>query len=577
MMMVRRIALAVGLMLLGRVALSAAPLPEIINGAVYNFWQDADHVRGIWRTTTIADYVSATPSWTTVLDLDALASTEKKNWVWEGADCDSPSTTRCLIFLSDGGADATTVREFDLTTERFVDDGFVLPNGKQNVAWADENTLLVAREWTPGDLTRSSYPYIVKRVTRGQPLTEAADVFAGTKDDVRAGPFELRDGSGHRVLFIDEGTSFFDHRSFVVTSAGVEPIAMPAKAHIAGLVAGQVLITLDEPWRLGTKVIPSGSLASVDLAALLADPQHLQPVAVYVPGPRESLATLATTRGQVLITLLDNVRGRAAIYTPVGGGWSHRALPLPDDVALDLVSANEDGADVMLTVSGFLTPTTLYRVDADAGTASAIKALPARFDASHDVVEQREAISKDGTHIPYFLVRPKSMRFDGTTPTILDAYGGFGVSSTPYYSGTRGKLWLARGGAYVLANIRGGGEFGPAWHDAGLKTHRQVICDDFAAVGRDLIAHRITSPRHLGIVGGSNGGLLMGVEFEQHPDLWNAVQIEVPLLDMLRYEQIEAGASWVGEYGSVSVPAERAFLAKISPYANIKRGVRYPR
>jgi hypothetical protein len=374
MMMVRRIALAVGLMLLGRVALSAAPLPEIINGAVYNFWQDADHVRGIWRTTTIADYVSATPSWTTVLDLDALASTEKKNWVWEGADCDSPSTTRCLIFLSDGGADATTVREFDLTTERFVDDGFVLPTGKQNVAWADENTLLVAREWTPGDLTRSSYPYIVKRVTRGQPLTEAADVFAGTKDDVRAGPFELRDGSGHRVLFIDEGTSFFDHRSFVVTSAGVEPIAMPAKAHIAGLVAGQVLITLDEPWRLGTKVIPSGSLASVDLAALLADPQHLQPVAVYVPGPRESLATLATTRGQVLITLLDNVRGRAAIYTPVGGGWSHRALPLPDDVALDLVSANEDGADVMLTVSGFLTPTTLYRVDADAGTASAIKA-----------------------------------------------------------------------------------------------------------------------------------------------------------------------------------------------------------
>ncbi len=552
------------------------PTPEIINGAVYNFWRDADHVRGIWRTTSIDDYASATPAWKTVLDLDALATAENKNWVWVGADCDSPSKTRCLIVLSDGGADAQTLREFDLTTDTFVDGGFVLPNGKQTAAWVDDDTLLVAREWNPGDLTTSSYPYIVKRLTRGEPLASATDVWAGTKNDVAAWPFELHDGSGHRALFIHEGTSFFAGTTYLVTPSGVVPTALPAKSSVEGLVAGELLVLLREAWHLGPMVIPSGALASLDLAALTADPLHLHPVAVDVPGPRESLESVSATRDRVVVTSLDNVRGRAAVYTPVDGGWSHRPVPVRDNAAVALVTADEFGSDAMLNVSGYLTPPSLLRVNADTGTATTIKSLPAQFDASHDVVEQHEAISKDGTRIPYFLVRPKAMRLNGTVPTILEAYGGFGVSSTPSYRGTMGKLWLERGGAYAVANIRGGGEFGPAWHEAGLTTHRQVVYDDFAAVGRDLIARKITSPRHLGIVGGSNGGLLMGVEMEQQPQLWNAVQIAVPLLDMLRYEQIEAGASWVGEYGSVSVPAQRAFLAKISPYNNIERGVTYP-
>jgi prolyl oligopeptidase len=316
---------------------------------------------------------------------------------------------------------------------------------------------------------------------------------------------------------------------------------------------------------------------SVDLAAAKRAPQHLQPTLIYAPGRREALAQATATRRQLLVTVLDNVKGRAYAYTPEAGGkWSRRQLSLPDNASIRIVDADLHSERAFLTVDGFLTPTTLWLADLGSGALATIKTLPARFDASQDVVEQFEATSKDGTRVPYFVVHPIDMKLDGNTPTILTAYGGFLVSETPYYSATVGKLWLERRGAYVLANIRGGGEFGPAWHEAGLKTHRQRIYDDFDAVAQDLIARGITSPRHLGIMGGSNGGLLMGVEFIQHPELWGAVDMQVPLLDMLGYEQIAAGSSWVGEYGSVSNPDERAFLASISPYDNLKPGVHYP-
>jgi prolyl oligopeptidase len=308
-----------------------------------------------------------------------------------------------------------------------------------------------------------------------------------------------------------------------------------------------------------------------------ADPAHLHPTLVYQPGPRDSLDATDTTSGHLLVTTYHNVRGRAYVYTPgPHGTWTSRRLALPDDAAIGIAAADPRSEEAFLSVTSFLTPTTLWSLDLASGSLAVAKALPARFDASHDVVEQRESTSKDGTKIPYFIVHRKDLKLDGTNPTILYAYGGFQVSMTPSYSGLTGKLWLERGGVYVLANIRGGGEFGPAWHEAGLKTHRQRIYDDFASVAEDLIARKVTSPRRLGIEGGSNGGLLMGVEFTQHPELWNAVDIQVPLLDMLRYEKIAAGASWVDEYGSVSVPAERAFLASISPYNNIKPDVKYP-
>jgi prolyl oligopeptidase len=546
---------------------------------VYNFWQDAQHVRGLWRRTSLADYQRPAPAWTAVLDLDALAKSEAANWVWKGADCEWRSERTCLLSLSDGGEDAVTVREFDAAEGRFVAGGFTLPKGKQTAAWADPDTILAAREWTPGELTRSGYPFVVKALKRGQPLSEAREVFRGTAEDGGYGvaPQTLHDGAGHQALLIIRPLTTFESETYIVTPRGVRRLGLPAKVEIQDMVAGRIVLRLDEDWRAGGASFAQGSLVAIDLDAALADPAALKPTLVMAPGPRQSIEAAAATRDSLLVAAYDNVRGRAFVFTPTaGGGWSQRRLSLPDNASISLVSTDARSNQAFVHVTSFLAPNTLWLADTAAGGLDQVKALPAKFDASRDTVDQYEAVSSDGTHIPYFVVHPRDMPLDGSNPTILYAYGGFQVSLTPSYSAVRGKLWLERGGVYVLANIRGGGEFGPAWHEAGLKTHRQRIYDDFAAVARDLMARKITSPRRLGIMGGSNGGLLMGVEFTQHPELWRAVDIQVPLLDMLRYEQIAAGTSWVGEYGSVANPGERDFLASISPYANLKPGQAYP-
>jgi prolyl oligopeptidase len=552
-------------------------VPDIIGGRVYNFWRDAHHARGIWRTTTIAGYAEPAPPWKTVLDLDALAASEHKNWVWQGADCDSPSRQRCLIALSDGGEDAATVREFDLRTARFVPGGFVFPRAKQDVAWAGENRVLADRPWHPGDVTTSGYGYIVKSVERGRPLDDAVELMRGQATDVSTSPEELRDAQGHRVLAIVRQISFFERQIWLVTPHGVRALNVPLKADLRALVAGRLVISLAQSWSAAGHTFAAGDLVSVDVAAAFADPQHLKPAIVYAPGPRDALDSVGSTRDGLIVTSYHNVRGRGTVYVPApNGAWTARALAVPDFATIVLYAADDSSSTAYLGITRSLTPTTVLALDTARGATRVVRTRPPLFDGSADVVEQHDAISKDGTRIPYFIVRPRLLRYDGNNPTLLNAYGGFGVSQTPFYSGTLGRLWLAHGGVFVLANIRGGGEFGPAWHEAGLKTHRQRIYDDFTAVARDLITRKITRPQHLGIMGGSNGGLLMGVEFTQHPELFGAVDIAVPLLDMLRYEQIDAGASWAGEYGSVAIPRERAFLASISPYNNLRAGVRYP-
>ncbi|HEY2378299.1 MAG TPA: prolyl oligopeptidase family serine peptidase [Gemmatimonadaceae bacterium] len=554
------------------------PYARFIGGQLYNFWQDSAHVRGIWRRTTVASYGTASPQWTTVLDLDSLARAEKANWVWQGADCLPPADRRCLISLSDGGEDASTVREFDLVRRSFVKDGFVLPHGKQGFAWMGQDTLLVAREWNPGELTKSGYAYVVKRVVRGQPLSAAVEIFRGAPtDELPSDPTTLNDGTGHRITIISRGVTFFESKKFVVTTDGVSELSIPAKARFVDMLDGQVVVRLSEPWEIGTSHIAAGSLASFDAAAGAKDPGHLAPTTIYQPGPRESVEDAGATHDALLVAVNQNVRGRIFQFTRKSDGtWTHERLSFPDNLALGVASTNPRGHEAFVNVEGFLTPSSVWLADARTGAVSKVKSRRAQFDASRDTVEQLEAASTDGTRIPYFVVHPKGMKLDGSNPTILTAYGGFEISMTPNYQDVGGKLWLERGGVYVLANIRGGGEFGPAWHEAGLKTHRQVIYDDFAAVAQDLITRRITSPRRLGIEGGSNGGLLMGVEMTQHPDLFRAVDIAVPLLDMLRFEQIDAGASWVGEYGSVSNADERAFWERTSPYQNLKEGVKYP-
>ena len=554
------------------------PQPNIIGGQVYNFWQDAGHAHGLWRRTTLSEYRRPQGKWTPVLDLDALSATEKANWFWGGAQCAQPAERRCMIDLSDGGEDAVTVREFDLRAEKFVAGGFTLPSGKQTLAWQDPDTLLVSREWAPGELTKSGYAYIVKRVARGQPLAAAQEIFRGAPDDVGVNPLALHDGAGHQALLVQRDVTFFETEYRIMGDQGLVKLGMPLKAGLLGMVAGRLIIELRDDWKTADgALMPQGSLVSVNLADALAAPDHLRPTLVYAPTARRAFAEAATTRDQLLVTELDNVKGRAYVYTPESGGrWTRRALTMPDNATVEIVDADLHSNRAFLDVTGFLTPSSLWFADLGARSLVVVKTLPAKFDAAQLTVEQLEAVSRDGTKIPYFIVHSTNIKLDGSTPTILTAYGGFQVSETPYYSAQTGKLWLERGGAFALANIRGGGEFGPAWHEAGLKTRRQRIYDDFAAVGEDLIARRYTSPARLGIRGGSNGGLLMGVEFNQRPELWGAVDIEVPLLDMLRYEQIAAGSSWVGEYGSVAVPEERAFLATISPYQNLKAGVKYP-
>ena len=555
------------------------PTGSFIGGKIYNFWQDADHVRGIWRRTSADSYATAAPEWETVLDLDALSATENANWVWKGADCARPAERRCLVSLSDGGEDAVTVREFDLATNSFVTDGFMLPKGKQEVSWVNENELLVSREWTPGLLTKSGYAYVVKSLKRGQPLASAREVYRGTVDDVAASGGVIRDGQGKTLPFVQRGTDFFHNETYVLTAKGPKRLIMPAKANLVDMIHGRVIIQSQEEWTpVGSKkTFPAGSLLSVDLAALLADPAHLKPTLIYAPAAREALQVGSATNGVLMASILDNVQSRTLLFKPgPKGTWTRSMLKLPHNSTVAVVSTSATDNRALLLVTGFLDPPSQWLADAGTGAAHQIRQEPSKFDAAGLVAEQRHTVSSDGTSIPYFLVHRANMKLDGTNPTLLYAYGGFEVSQTPGYSATNGKLWLERGGVFAVANIRGGGEFGPAWHEAGLSTKRQIVYDDFAAVGRDLIATRVTSPRRLGIRGGSNGGLLMGVEFTQHPELWNAVVIDIPLLDMLRISKIAAGASWEGEYGNVEDPAVRKFWERVSPYHALSKDRKYP-
>ncbi|MEG3153410.1 prolyl oligopeptidase family serine peptidase [Sphingomonas sp. RB1R13] len=556
------------------------PGGNFIGGKIYNFWQDADHVRGLWRRTSVASFASPTPAWETVIDLDKLAADEKANWVWKGAACARPAERRCLVELSDGGEDAVTVREYDLVTGTFVPGGFTLPKGKQEVSWESENSLLVSREWEPGQLTNSGYAYVVKRLKRGQPLSAATEIYRGQKSDVATSAVVLRDAEARTLPLVVRGKDFYHNETYMIGAKGVVRLGLPEKSALHGMVNGRVIVEAKEDWRPAgsSTTIPAGSLVALDLAQLRADPAHLKPTLITTAGPREALEGVDVTRDNVVATMLDNVRGRLVRFTPTAkGGWRRSVLKLPDNSSVGVADTTDHDNRALVQVTSFLVPPSQWFVDTSTGAAHEIRAQAAKFDASNLVAEQHEAVSSDGMKIPYFLVHRRDMPLTGNNPTLLYAYGGFEQSMTPSYSSTTGKLWLEKGGVFALANIRGGGEFGPKWHEAGLGVKRQIIYDDFAVVGRDLIARRVTSPRRLGIRGGSNGGLLTGVQFVQHPELWNAVIIEVPLLDMIRISKIAAGASWEGEYGSVeNDPAVRAFWDKTSPYQNLRRDGHYP-
>lgn len=540
-----------------------------------NFWQDADHVRGILRITSLASYRSGDPEWRTILDLDAQSKAEGKNWVWKGLSCLPPDNRLCLISLSDGGKDAVEVREFDSQTGQFVTGGFVSPEGKQNIAWLDKDTLLIGREWGPGTLTDSSYPFVIKEWKRGAPLESAKEIYRGEKTDVLVGPIVLTDADGKvQAVIMNRAVSFFEAEQHLITDKGPVKLPFPLKSTIQGLIDGQLLMTLEQDW--AERDLKSGDLVAFDLDAVKADAAKAKATLVLRPNEKQSIEQVSVTRNRLAVALYENVKGQVLSFRHTNAGWASTKLDLPNDVSVGIASASDHDDRMILSYAGFLTPSTQMLADAASGETVTLRTLPARFDASNLTVDQFWATSKDSTKVPYFVVRRKDLKFDGQAPVLQYAYGGFQISQTPAYSGAVGKLWLERGGVYVIANIRGGGEFGPRWHEAGLKLNRQRVFDDFFAVSEDLIARKITNPKKLGIMGGSNGGLLMGVALTQRPELYNAVVIQVPLFDMIGYTHIGAGASWVGEYGDPANPEERKVIDTYSPYQRLAAGKPYP-
>ncbi len=543
------------------------PFGTLNHGYVFNFWQDAAHAKGIWRRTAIADYARPEPKWETLLDLDKLAADEKENWVFKGADC-TPSLDRCLVMLSRGGGDAVVVREFDLKTKAFLKDGFTLPEAKSDVSYVDESHILFGTDFGAGSLTTSGYPRIVKLWQRGTPVADAKTVFEGKAEDVASAPLVFRNANGNTALIV-RAVSFFESEYYAVNADGTaRKLPLPLGADVKGEVKGNLILTLREDWTVAVRPFPKGALVSFALGGGEVKP-------IYTPGPRSSVEEVATGRDAVYAAITDNVMGSIHAFRPVAAEarWTDTKLDLPAGGTTSIVSANDYGPDVQVKYESFLTPATLYSVDAK-DRPTAIKSLPARFDASGLVSEQFEATSADGTKVPYFVVRAKGAT--GPRPAILYGYGGFEISMVPSYSANSGKLWLTKGGIWVLANIRGGGEFGPAWHDVALKENRQKAFDDFAAIAADLETRGITTPAQLGIMGGSNGGLLVSTVMTQHPELLGAVVCQVPLIDMIRYTQIGAGASWIGEYGDPADPKMRAAIAKYSPYQNVSEKKKYP-
>jgi len=549
-------------------------------GKVHNFWQDADHVRGIWRQSTLDSYLSPTTKWQTVLDFDALAKTEDKNWVYKGNNCLGPDYTRCIVDLSDGGKDAVVRREFNTDTKTFVKGGFAAPESKGFADWLDEDHWLIAIDFGPETMTQSGYPRSARVWKRGTALEDAVEIGRGLKTDIGYWPSALELAEGRREILIQRSLTFFEAEYFWVPRSEAPGLDMhppvkfdvPLKSTLGGLFKGQMLVSLNTGWR-GFK---SGDLVSFSLDEFMKDKRIKTVNLVYSPDEKSSIENFGITKSKLLLSLYTDVTGAALAFDWTGGQWVADRLDFPKNGSVSIGATHEKEDIAFISTESFLTPDTLWTYNTQTAERHKAKSLPDWFDASTMVSEQFFSTSSDGTKIPYFVVRQKDIALDGTHPTLLYGYGGFEISLNPAYSATRGRLWIERGGVYVLANIRGGGEYGPKWHQAGLKTNRQLIYDDFISVAEDLIAKELTSPAHLGIEGGSNGGLLMGVMFTQRPDLFNAVICAVPLLDMMRYHTLLAGASWVGEYGNPEDPVEGKFLRQISPYHNLDPAEKYP-
>jgi len=554
------------------------PMVTKIADRYYNFWRDAANPKGIWRRTTLDEYRTPEPAWETVLDLDALSAAEGENWVWHGATVLEPADRLCLVSLSRGGADADVMREFDLEKKTFVEGGFKVPEAKSRVAWRSAESLFVATDFGPGSLTASGYPRIVREWNRGTPLAAAPLVYEGQPEDMAVHAW--RDLTpGFERDFVLRQKTFYTNEMFLRQDGRLVRIEKPDDAN-AAVHREWLLLELRSPWTVDGQTYPAGSLLAADLVTFMAGQRTIH--SLFEPGPRTSLVSFTSTRNHLLVTTLDNVRNRLSTLTFQDGAWRRRPVPgLPEFGTASALPVDDMETDeVFLVTASSLQPSTLSlgNIDDvhDDWAPERLKQSPAFFDASGLRVSQHEALSKDGTRIPYFQIGPESPPADGSTPTLLYGYGGFEIPLLPGYEPIAGTAWLEKGHVYVIANIRGGGEFGPEWHQAALKAKRPRAYEDFIAVAEDLITRKVTSPRHLGIKGGSNGGLLMGNMLTMRPDLFGGIVCQVPLLDMRRFHLLLAGASWVGEYGDPDEPEEWSYIRGFSPYHNLDPGTAYP-
>ncbi|MEW5836312.1 MAG: prolyl oligopeptidase family serine peptidase [Pseudomonadota bacterium] len=540
---------------------------------LYNFWRDKAHPRGLWRRTTLAEFRKDRPHWDVLLDIDALNKRENKRWVFKGVQCLKPDYTRCLVSLSPDGGDAVAVREFDLPSRSFVKNGFELPVAKSEVDWIDRDTIYVGTDFGPGSMTDSSYPRIVKEWRRGTPLDQATIVYEGKPTDLAVSA-NHDDTPGFERDFVAVAKDFFHSQLFLRKDGRLQRVEVPEDAS-ADAHREWLLVETRSPWTVGDTTYPSGALLATRFDDFMAGKRQFD--VLFTPDAHTSLASYSWTRHHLILDVLDNVKSRLEVLTPEATGWKRAPMEgAPSLSTVSVVDTDPDHSDeYWLGVTGFLTPSSLRYGVISGAAPETLKREPAFFDASKFVVSQYFVASKDGTRVPYFEIAPKGMKLDGKNRTLLYGYGGFEVSLLPTYSGSIGRAWLQRGGVYVIANIRGGGEYGPSWHQAALKAKRPRAYEDFAAVAEDLVRRGVTSPQHLGAEGGSNGGLLMGNMLTLYPKLFGAIACEVPLLDMKRYSHLSAGASWMAEYGNPDTP-DWNFIRTFSPYQNVKPGEHYP-
>ncbi len=548
------------------------PYPHVQGKHLYNFWRDEKNERGLWRRTTLEEYLKPSPRWEVLLDIDRLCRDEGEQWVFKGAEGLHPDYSLFMVYLSRGGGDAVETREFDVSAKQFVKDGFFLPEAKGSVSWKERDTLYVQTDFGEESLTESGYPRVTKLWKRGTPLSSAKAVFEGEPTDVAVGCHVINTPE-RQYDVIHRGITFYTSHTYVIEDGKPVKLEIPDDADFGGFFKNQLLVRLKSDWTPSAETYHQGALISIDYGQYLRGDRSFD--VIVEPNERSNIASFANTRNLFLVHMLNNVKSEMYKYKRKNGRWAKQRVDTPESGTLRLVSTDDQSDQYFFSYEGFLTPTSLHHAS-DEQAIREVKNLPHFFDSNGLVVEQSEAVSKDGTRIPYFVVRPKDMQANGSNPTLLYGYGGFESPMRPGYSPLTGIPWLEKGGVYALANIRGGGEFGPRWHQAALKQNRQRAYDDFIAVAEDLIRRKITSPRHLGIMGGSNGGLLMGVMFTQRPELFRAVVCTVPLLDMRRYNTLSAGASWMAEYGNPDLPEEWAYIRQYSPYHNVRAEATYP-